>query len=208
MRALNKFLPENVLYYCYWIWTIATLPLLSLKFLDEVTFDSTDCRAKKGVTAIGRRLITAAGAGLSKLTINCTLLTSLTHPQGFIRSHLRQGSNNAWDFCLFIIDLLDSGHLAAGDILVCDNASIHKAADMLDVLEPLLEACNVRLLFLPTYSPELNPCELVFGQVKRFLREQHASPQFVVAIDAAFNAVTPDNVLAYYDKCVMNAGSE
>jgi transposase len=47
-----------------------------------------------------------------------------------------------------------------------DNAPIHKAEDMLRVLEPILDLANVRLFFLPKYSPELNPCEMVFAQVR------------------------------------------
>ncbi len=48
---------------------------------------------------------------------------------------------------------------------VMDNAPIHCAEDMLRVLETILQLANVRMFFLPKYSPELNPCELVFAQV-------------------------------------------
>jgi transposase len=40
---------------------------------------------------------------------------------------------------------------------------------MLRVLETILELADVRMFFLPKYSPELNPCELVFAQVRLLL---------------------------------------
>lgn len=52
-----------------------------------------------------------------------------------------------------------------GDTLVVDNARIHKARDIVPTLRAALAAAGVRMLFLPTYSPELNPCELIFAQV-------------------------------------------
>jgi transposase len=53
---------------------------------------------------------------------------------------------------------------------VMDNAPIHVADDMLGVLETILDLADVRLFFLPKYSPELNPCEMVFAQVRSFPR--------------------------------------
>ena len=194
------------MYYCIWLLSIQDFPLVRLKFLDEASFESGDCRRRRGVAKKGRRLMTVAP--LRSVTYNLTLLASLTAPNGIVLSELRQGSNNAYDFCLFIVGLLDAGHLADGDILVVDNASIHKAADMMTILDPLLDAFGVRMLFLPTYSPELNPCELCFAQVKRQLREGYQSADFAVDIANAFAALTLANVWAYYSKCVLDAGAE
>ena len=47
-----------------------------------------------------------------------------------------------------------------------DNATVHKGLESMRFLSPLLRAAGVKLLFLPKYSPELNPCEEVrFGVV-------------------------------------------
>jgi transposase len=90
----------------------------------------------------------------------------------FIRLRYLQPANSATntaiDFLAFVID----GHLSAGDVLICDNASIHFAADIQAPRQLLLTAIGIRLLFMPTYSPESNPyaCELVFAQIKNHLR--------------------------------------
>jgi transposase len=53
--------------------------------------------------------------------------------------------------------------MITGDIFIADNAKTHFSEDIVEALELLLAGSNVTLIFLPTYSPELNPCELVFG---------------------------------------------
>ena len=63
-----------------------------------------------------------------------------------------------------------AGGLSAGDVLVVDNASIHFASAIRGELLAILASFGITLVFLPTYSPECNPCELVFSYVKRFLR--------------------------------------
>jgi transposase len=52
---------------------------------------------------------------------------------------------------------------------VCDNACIHGAAATFEVLIGILEMAGIKIMYLPAYSPELNPVELVFMQVKRIL---------------------------------------
>ena len=94
----------------------------------------------------------------------------------------------------------------AGDIFVVDNASVHNAAEIVDQLEAALDAAHVRMIFLPTYSPELNPCELVFGQIKARLRRHRQEGAFWREILDALGTVTLANVAAYYLKCLDPAG--
>lgn len=83
-----------------------------------------------------------------------------------------------------------------------DSAPIHRAAGIAEELIELLENANVRLVFLPLYSPECNPCELVFAQVKRFLRSYRGTEKFFQEIARAFSRVTFANVLSYYRHCI------
>jgi len=46
-------------------------------------------------------------------------------------------------------------------MVIIDNATVHRGDYSFPVLQDLLEAHGVHLIFLPKYSPELNPCELV-----------------------------------------------
>jgi len=95
--------------------------------------------------------------------------------------------------------------LRAGDIFVADNASIHFAADISEELTMLLDEAGVRLVFTPTYSPEYNPCEFVFAQVKRYLREHSLNKSFLSCVLDAFAHVSYANVQSYYDSCSARA---
>ena len=63
-----------------------------------------------------------------------------------------------------------TGALTRGDFLIVDNASIHFASSIRADLTDILASFGVQLRFLPAYSPELSPAELVFSHIKRFLR--------------------------------------
>ena len=56
-------------------------------------------------------------------------------------------------------------------VLVLDNASIHKDG----YLKRILEGQGMRLLFLPPYSPYLNPIELDFNTIKSYIRRHYRS---------------------------------
>jgi transposase len=95
------------------------------------------------------------------------------------------------------------GFLERGDILVCDNAPVHKGVDSLPKLSRFLAAKGIQLWFLPKYSPELNPCELVFAQVKNWLRRhRNHNEKFYVDLARAFSNVSLDNMQNYYRRCI------
>ena len=57
--------------------------------------------------------------------------------------------------------------LRPGDIVVMDNLSSHKGPRVRE----LIEAAGARLLYLPPYSPDLNPIEKAFSKLKALLRK-------------------------------------
>jgi transposase len=91
-----------------------------------------------------------------------------------------------------------------GLLQIADNAPTHRARDMLRVLTIILDAMGVRLVLLPKYSPELNPCELIFAQVKRYLREERQNGDFVTEISRGFGRVSRVNVFQYYERCLLH----
>ena len=57
--------------------------------------------------------------------------------------------------------------LKPGDIVILDNLGSHKGSEA----RRIIEAQGARLLFLPPYSPDLNPIELAFSKLKASLRK-------------------------------------
>lgn len=131
-------------------------------------------------------------------------MTTLTAEVPIVMSNLRVNSNNAADWLDWIRNLIAGGHLEAGDILICDNATIHTASSIIDDMQEALDNANVRLVTLPTYSPELNPCELVFAQAKSMIRRNRTSEPFWLDIMVAFSLISRKNVLSYYAKCLFD----
>jgi len=90
-------------------------------------------------------------------------MTTLTAPANpVVIADVRSGTNSALDFYATVFMLIASGALVAGDHLICDNASIHKADEIHNALAALLAAAGVRLVFLPAYSPETQPNRVGF----------------------------------------------
>ncbi len=126
----------------------------------------------------------------------------------------REDSNDQYDFVEFIIEVSVLGFelivkaigekaLRRGDILIVDNAAVHGAADTYNFLLEILSNAGVELMYLPAYSPELNPIELVFASVKQYLRSSRQSdiPLFF-EIMALFYDVTVEQLLPLYNKCL------
>jgi len=68
--------------------------------------------------------------------------------------------------------------LRAGQVVVMDNASFHKSKKIKD----LIESVGCELVFLPPYSPDLNPIEKFWANMKRWIK--HRIDQFSTLYDA------------------------
>jgi transposase len=58
--------------------------------------------------------------------------------------------------------------LKAGQIVIMDNASFHKSQKTRD----LIESVGCKLIFLPPYSPDLNPIEKFWANMKRWIKNK------------------------------------
>jgi transposase len=65
------------------------------------------------------------------------------------------------------IDQFLAPTLTPGDTVIMDNLPAHKVAGV----RPLIEAAGAKLLYLPPYSPDLNPIEMMFAKLKALLRK-------------------------------------
>ena len=109
----------------------------------------------------GRRVVGAVPHGHWKVTtfVAALGLAGLTAPM------VIDGAMNGDLFVAYVEQVLVPS-LAAGDVVVMDNLSSHKRARVRE----LIEAAGCTLLYLPPYSPDLNPIELAFAKVKARLR--------------------------------------
>lgn len=89
--------------------------------------------------------------------------------------------------------------LRAGDVVVMDNLPCHKAA----AVRVAIEGAGCRLLYLPAYSPDLNPIELAFAKLKRLLRSDgHRDvPALLTFLGSAASAFRADECRRYIGHC-------
>ncbi len=89
--------------------------------------------------------------------------------------------------------------LRPGDIVVMDNLSPHKS----DPTLALLAQAGARVLFLPAYSPDLNPIEMMWSKVKSLLRwaEARTQAQLLIAIGRALEQVTARDAMNWFAHC-------
>ena len=96
---------------------------------------------------------------------NVTLFASMTH-EGMGPCLVVEGATTSEVFETYIEQMLGSA-LRPGQIVVMDNLSSHKR----ESVGELIEGRGCELLYLPPYSPDLNPIEGAFSKVKGLLRE-------------------------------------
>lgn len=135
-----------------------------LIFLDE-TWASTAMTRRYAWADVGKRAFGHAPNGHWKTT---TFLAGLT-ADGLIAPFVLDGPINAECFRAYVAQILAPA-LREGDTVTLDNLSSHKD----DEAARLVAERGARLLFLPPYSPDLNPIELVFAKFKEILRQAEA----------------------------------
>ena len=80
-----------------------------------------------------------------------------------------------------------------------DNLAPHKSDPTLD----LIAAKGAEVLFLPAYSPDLNPIEKMWSKIKQSLRSAEARTRadLLKAITEALQTVTPKDAVAWFASC-------
>jgi len=88
--------------------------------------------------------------------------------------------------------------LHKGDIVIMDNLTSHKVKG---VLEPII-AAGASVIYLPPYSPDLNPIELMWSKMKAYLRKVKARTKELleIAIAEALEHITTSDILAWFAK--------
>ena len=89
--------------------------------------------------------------------------------------------------------------LRPGDVVVLDNLSSHKVKGVRE----RIETAGAELLYLPPYSPDLNPIEKAWSKFKQFLRAAKARSKEALdqAVAEALKTITADNAAAWFRHC-------
>jgi len=114
---------------------------------------------------------------------------------------IKSGTNSQYDFLEFFTYLCDEV-LCPGDYLVMDNCAIHVADETANYILELAKAADIKMIFLPKYSPELNPCELIFSQVKNYLSANRSTGNWDQEVMFALSLVSVIDVFLMYYECV------
>lgn len=132
-----------------------------LVFIDE-TWAKTNMAPLRGWSLCGRRLDAKVPFGHWK---TMTFIGALRHDR-LDAPWVIDGPVNAEIFQRYVETQLIPT-LRKGDIVILDNLSSHKAP----AVRTAIRAVGARLLFLPAYSPDLNPIEQFFAKLKHLLRK-------------------------------------
>jgi transposase len=150
-----------------------------LVFIDE-TWTKTNMTRLLGWAPKGRRLVDKVPHGHWK---TATFLAALRNDR-IEAPCLFDGPINGERFLAYVEQFLVPT-LKPDDIVILDNLGSHKGK----AVRAAVKAAGARLIFLPKYSPDLNPIEQLFSKVKALVRK--AAPR---SLDAVSNAIA--NALA------------
>lgn len=143
-------------------------------FIDE-TWVATNMARRYGRSARGQRLVAAVPHGH---WMTSTFVAGVRR-SGITAPCVIDGAINGETFRAYVEQFLAPA-LEPGDIVVMDNLGSHKVAGVRDAIE----ARGASLLYLPPYSPDLNPIEQLFAKLKTLMRSAAAR-----TVDALWNAL-------------------
>jgi transposase len=167
-----------------------TLDRSRLVFIDE-TWAKTNLTRTHGRCRRGLRLKAKVPYGRWRTS---TFLAALRH-DGIDAPFVIEGAIDGASFEAYIAHCL-APTLRAGDIVVMDNLGSHKSERVRDAIA----AQGAALLFLPPYSPDFNPIELMFAKLKAILRKLAARSVDALwaGLGQALDHFTPTQCRAFF----------
>ena len=161
--------------------------------VDETSTNLTYC-PRHGRAPAGRRLDQAVPLHAGP---NVTLIAALT-PDGLGALMSVDGAVNGDVFAAYLDQVLGPT-LRPGDVVVLDNLAVHKVAGLAEIAQKY----EVRLRYLPPYSPDFNPIERAFSKLKTWLRTAKARTREALeeALLAAAAWITEQDAKNWFDHC-------
>ena len=159
--------------------------------MDESGFNTSmtrlRARAPRGKRAYGK---VARNRGK-----NTTLIAAITLEGAMGESMTVEGATDAEVFEAYVEHFL-APSLCMGQVVVLDRLGAHRT----EKVRELVEARGAELVFLPSYSPDLNPIEEAFSKIKQLVRKAGARVReaLVEAIGRALAAVTLEDAAGWF----------
>lgn len=193
MRAAEQDRPDVAERRATWVVRQAGLDPEKLVFLDECGVKTIMARTH-GRSLSGTRLVAKVPYGHWK----STTFVSGFGLRGWVAPLVIDGTLNGELFRAYVEQHL-APQLREGDVLILDNLATHKVAG---IREALQEA-GAEVLYLPPYSPDLNPIEMGFSKFKRLVKS--AAPRTMDALWSAcgelLSRFTPQEFQNYLAHC-------
>lgn len=170
-----------------------------LFFIDECGTNTKMARAR-GRSRRGSRCRAPIPHGHWKTT---TLVAALT-TSGIAAPMILDGAMDGDMFTAYVTHVL-AKDLRPGDVVIMDNLPAHKVA----AVRETIEAAKASLLYVPPYSPDCNPIEMAFSQIKAHLKKAAARTKHDLddAIATAIDTVSPQNARNYFNECGYQKGA-
>ena len=180
-----------------WGGIIGEIPLEHLVFLDESGVNTNMSRRYARAFG-GNRAVDAVPLNKGQST---TILSSV-RLDGTTASTVFPGAVNRDKFKDYLRDRL-SPTLQAGDVVIMDNLPCHKVGGVKDIIEQ----AGAFALYLPPYSPDLNPIEMMWSKIKALLRAEKARTvdALLSAIPAAFAIVSVSDIRGWFSAAGYSA---
>ena len=126
---------------------------------------------------------------------NTTLLSSIRIEDATMVHKEISGALNGVIFLEYIRNDL-APTLRQGDIVIMDNLRVHKVAGVRQAIEEK----GASVLYLPPYSPDLNPIEMLWSKIKAFIREQKARDAVILLdkIQEAYSTISLQDILGWF----------
>ena len=174
-----------------WRWLASRFDARRLVFVDESGFHTSMtrlyARAPRGKRAYGK-----VPRNRGK---NTTLIAAITIEGGMGETIAVEGATDAEAFEAYVEHFL-APSLEEGQVVVLDGLGAHRTQKV----RGLVERRGADLVFLPPYSPDLNPIEEAFSKIKQLVRKAGARTReaLVEAIGRALAAITPQDAAGWF----------
>ena len=206
--SAERFTRQNLQYTQAYLNYVSRQNPYKLRFFDESGFFLPDTLKRRyGHAPKGQPAVEVSGKTRSPhLTLN--LMIGL---DGVAYANVVEGATDTDRYLNFFHEAANSVNdmgrpaLVTGDIVIVDNCATHRNRGQL-ILGRYLANQGIQYVFLPTYSPDLNPVELCFRHIKTLMK---GDPYMRMAKDVSLDyailravmSITPGDARCYFQAC-------